>query len=1056
MRKFLLFNLLMLAGLMLRSQTDNLRVMSYNLLDYPFSGDPGREQYFRTVNQYLDADVILVTELKSSTGATTLLNNALNVYGVTYYQKAVYYTGDYSENLIYYNSEKLALYSQDVITTSLRDINEYVLYYKADNLGSTSDTIFFYFYMAHLKASQGYESDRLAEVNQFLNHLNAIPNAENVFFCGDLNLYTSTEPAYQALIDNVTYPLYDPLPAGNWHASSTYSDIHTQSTRTADFGGGSTGGMDDRFDFILFTGDVNTGSNKVQYVDNSCIAFGNDGNHFNEALIDLPVNPNVPDSVIQALYYMSDHLPVICDLTVQATVDTTHSDLVITEIYYNPPESGTDSLEFIEIYNNGAEPVNLAGYTLSSAVTFTFPSANINPGEYTVVAYKSSAILNTFGVTAFQWTGGLSNDGELIILKNSSGLTIDSVFYDDALPWPTSPDGTGPSLMLCDPNADNAIGSAWQASQHLAGNNGAGAPIYATPGNSECVYPPVADFTASETTITVGESISFTDLSSNDPTNWSWIFVGGTPSSSALQNPVVTYNTIGVFDVQLMVTNAAGNNTMLKSAYINVLALNPPVADFVADATVITAGSSVSFTDLSTNSPGSWAWTFSGGTPASSSLQNPVVTYNTPGIFDVQLTATNAGGSHTVVKANYITVTDPFSGNLMITEIMQNPFAVGDATGEWFEVFNPTSVPVNMNGWKIKDNGTDLHIIATNLIVPSGGFAVLGVNSSSAVNGNFTCNYQYSTFFLANADDEIILLDPSNNEIDRVEYDGGPNWPDPNGASMVFTGTPADDNNISANWITATLRENSYVGTSGDKGSPGTNGTGQNLISPAFDLSLKVYLEGPFNGTAMSSGLTGLTGFPLNQPYHTAPWNYTGSETVGSVPNPTIIDWVLVQLRDAANVSSALAGTAIATRAAFLLYDGSVVDTDGSSLLHFTETVASQLYVVVYHRNHIPVISANALVKSGGVYAYNFTTAVGQAYGGAAGHKELSTGKWGMFAGDADASGLIDLPDKILWETGAAEMPAYYSGDMNLDTEVNNIDKDDIWVPNRGKGTQVP
>lgn len=1055
MRKFFLFNFLMLTGLLLSSQTDNLRVMCYNLLDYPFSGDPGREQYFRKVNQYLDADVILVTELKSSTGATTLLNNALNVYGVTYYQKAVYYTGDYSENLIYYNSEKLALYSQDVIYTALRDINEYVLYYKADDLGSTSDTIFFYFYMAHLKASQGYENDRLAEVNQFLNHLNAIPNAENVFFCGDLNLYTSTEPAYQALIDNVTYPLYDPLPAGNWHASSAYSDIHTQSTRTADFGGGSTGGMDDRFDFILFTGDVNTGSNKVQYVDNSCIAFGNDGNHFNEALIDLPVNPNVPDSVIQALYYMSDHVPVVCDLTVQATVDTTHSDLVITEIYYNPPESGTDSLEFIEIYNNGAEPVNLAGYTLSSAVTFTFPSANLNPGEYSVVAYKSSAMLNTFGVTAFQWTGGLSNDGELIMLKNSSGLTIDSVFYDDALPWPTSPDGTGPSLMLCDPNADNAIGSAWQASQHFAGNNGSGSPIYATPGYSECVYPPVADFSATETTITVGESVSFTDLSSNDPTNWSWIFVGGTPSSSAIQNPVVTYNTVGVFDVQLMVTNAAGNNTMLKSAYITVLAINPPIADFVADLTVITAGSTVSFTDMSTNNPFSWAWTFAGGSPVSSTMQNPVVTYNTPGIYDVQLTATNAGGSHTVIKPGYITVTDPFAGTLMITEIMQNPAAVTDAAGEWFEVYNPTASPINMNGWKIKDDGTDIHTITGTLVVPAGGFAVLGSSSITPGNGNYTCNYQYANFFLGNAGDEVILLNPSNTEIDRVEYDGGPSWPDPNGASMVFSGTPSSNNNAGSNWTTATVRELFYIGTSGDKGSPGKNGTGQNLLPVEFDLNLKVYLEGSFNGTDMTTSLTSLPDFPMTQPYGVYPWGYGGTETIVALPNPNIVDWILVELRDAVSVSAALPNTVIASRAAFLLNDGSVVDMNGVSLLHFTNSITNQLFVVIYHRNHLPVISENPLINNLGVYSYDFTSGVSQVHGGIDGHKQLASGKWGLYAGNADGDGTIGINDAFIWKDGGGENK-YLGADMNLSSQVNNQDKNDYCIPNLGKGSQVP
>ena len=251
----------------------------------------------------------------------------------------------------------------------------------------------------------------------------------------------------------------------------------------------------------------------------------------------------------------------------------------------------------------------------------------------------------------------------------------------------------------------------------------------------------------------------------------------------------------------------------------------------------------------------------------------------------------------------------------------------------------------------------------------------MGVNSSSAANGGYTCNYQYATFFLGNTGDEVILLNPSNNEIDRVEYDGGPNWPDPNGASMVFTGTPSMDNNDFHNWTTATVRENTYIGTTGDKGSPGTNGTGQNLISLAFDLNLKVYFEGPFNGTEMNTDLTGLIDFPLNQPYNVAPWNYTVTESVTSIP-ANVVDWVLVELRDAASAATATVATRISRKAAFLLKNGSVVDLNGTSLLHFTNTISNQLFVVVYHRNHIPVISANALVKVGGVYSYDFSSAV--------------------------------------------------------------------------------
>ncbi len=271
---------------------------------------------------------------------------------------------------------------------------------------------------------------------------------------------------------------------------------------------------------------------------------------------------------------------------------------------------------------------------------------------------------------------------------------------------------------------------------------------------------------------------------------------------------------------------------------------------------------------------------------------------------------------------------------------------------------------------------------------------------------------------------------------------------------MVFTGTPSADNNIASNWTTSTLRENTYTGTTGDKGSPGTNGTGQNLVSPAFDLNLKVYLEGPFNGTDMSANLTNLSDFPLNQPFNTAPWNYNGTENVTSIPTD-VVDWVLVELRDATSVSAATVASRIARKAAFLLKNGSVVDLNGTALLHFTNTISNQLFVVVYHRNHIPVIAENALVKVGGVYLYDFTTTENQVHGGMLGHKQLATGKWGMFAGDVNASEGIDLNDLTFWKVQAAKQ-SYLGSDANLDTQVNNVDKDDFCLPNSGKGSQVP
>ena len=971
MKKISLIIFLLLYNILIYAQFDELKVMYYNILDYPDS-DPGREVYFRTINQYLQADIILVNELKTNTGAYLLLNNALNVYGTTHYAKAIFNEQIFSENLLYYNSEKLALYSQDVIYTSLRDIDEYILYYKSNDLATTNDTIFFYFYVAHLKANLGEEAQRLAEVNDFLDHLNAIPNAENIFFGGDFNVYTSSEPAYQALVNNSTYNLNDPLLAGNWHTNSSFSNIHTQSTRTASFGGGSTGGLDDRFDLILFSDDVLNNTNRVEYISNSCEAFGNDGNHFNGALIDLPLNPDLPDSVNYALYYMSDHLPVVCDIRIEATIDTTCANLVITEIMYNPPEIGTDSLEFIEIYNNGSAPVDMSGYIFSAGVDFTFPSVSINPGEYLVIAINTQALQNAFGVSSLQWTsGGLSNGGELIELRNSSGLLIDEVFYDDASPWPTSADGFGNSLIICDPDTDNSIGSNWQASQNFVINNGNGDPIYATPGSTECDFPPVASFTANQIEINPGDFVSFTDLSTNNPTSWFWTFEGGAPATSFNQNPNIQYNIPGVYDVSLQVTNSTGASTINYTDYITVL------------------------------------------------NDDPV---------------------------------------LVISEIMQNPGTVNDSDGEWFEVFNPTQSPIDMLDWYVKDNDYDSIKILSSVVVPANGFAVLGININSSQNGGYTCDYEYTNFFLANAGDEVILFSPDEIEVDRVEYDGGPNWPDPTSASMVYTGTHSDDNADHSYWVTATEIESTYTGLTTNKGSPGTNGLVQNLFIPfqGFELELNVLLEGAYNGTNMNTALSQFSEFPLSQPYNESPWNYYGSESVTVLPNMNIVDWLLIELRDATDAGSANAASVIEHKAAFLLEDGSVVDIDGISNLQFDDgsVINQQLFVVIWHRNHLGILSADALTSNSGVYSYNFHSSVNPAYNN--GQKELNSGIWGMISGDIDALGSVDVTDITGYWNQEAGTQGYNAADLNLDTEINNLDKDDYWLPNLGESSQVP
>jgi PKD repeat protein len=115
--------------------------------------------------------------------------------------------------------------------------------------------------------------------------------------------------------------------------------------------------------------------------------------------------------------------------------------------------------------------------------------------------------------------------------------------------------------------------------------------------------------------------------------------------------------------LSVMVRNAQAGGTcslpLMTPLTSSNCALGSPVALFSANRTVVCPTQTVAFTDMSTGSPTSWAWTFAGGTPATSSVQNPTVTYNTPGTYSVQLIASNTNGSSTYSVAAYINVTSP-------------------------------------------------------------------------------------------------------------------------------------------------------------------------------------------------------------------------------------------------------------------------------------------------------------------------------------------------------------------------------------------------------------
>lgn len=159
--------------------------------------------------------------------------------------------------------------------------------------------------------------------------------------------------------------------------------------------------------------------------------------------------------------------------------------------------------------------------------------------------------------------------------------------------------------------------------------------------------PPTAGFSASTTEISPGQTITFTD-ESEGAENWEWTFTGGEPVTSTGQNPTVTYNTEGVYDVSLKVTNSAGEDTKTETAYITVE--NVLKANFSMDKDSVERGTTISFSDLSTGDVNSWSWTFPGAEPATSNEQNPTAVFNQVGEIEVTLEVSDGASTETITK----------------------------------------------------------------------------------------------------------------------------------------------------------------------------------------------------------------------------------------------------------------------------------------------------------------------------------------------------------------------------------------------------------------------
>ncbi|MDQ3606376.1 MAG: lamin tail domain-containing protein [Gemmatimonadota bacterium] len=165
---------------------------------------------------------------------------------------------------------------------------------------------------------------------------------------------------------------------------------------------------------------------------------------------------------------------------------------------------------------------------------------------------------------------------------------------------------------------------------------------------------------------------------------------------------------------------------------------------------------------------------------------------------------------------------------LVINEVMADPDAVSDDRGEWFEVYNPGTTGVDLKGWALASNNDAAHTVGSSVVVPAGGYSVLGRNGSKSRNGGVVVHYVYGTSLtLANASDWLVLRDATGATVDSVAWGSSM----PTGATRGVSDPSADNTDArGVNWHTAT----SIFGK-GDKGTPGTQNDG--YIAPAGEIT---------------------------------------------------------------------------------------------------------------------------------------------------------------------------------------------------------------------------
>ncbi len=374
------------------------------------------------------------------------------------------------------------------------------------------------------------------------------------------------------------------------------------------------------------------------------------------------------------------------------------AQIVITEIMYNPPEAGTDTLEYVELYNPTNASVDVSGWNFTQGFEFVFPAGSSIPANgYVVIAKSISFFEPKFGFAPYEWVlgGALTNTGEDLELRDAGGNVIDYVDYKNASPWPTEPAGNGPSLVLCDPSSDNSLPENWQASTNATGVIINGKEVKASPGAANTCGAPPSFPSRSIAEVTGVNAAGVNDSVGIDLTLQGTVYGVNLRGTNGLQFTLIDDNNQGI---AVFSQSASFNYTVQEGDEISV-------TGFIGQFNGLTQLLPASITIVSTNHP----------------LVSPSVTVNA-----------NESNESSLIRINNLTLVDPAEWD-----------TVGQAAG--FTVRAIAAANPNDTVYIRVDNNTNLYAQP----LPPTPFNLTGIGGQFDSSNPYTSGYQISPRYIA-------------------------------------------------------------------------------------------------------------------------------------------------------------------------------------------------------------------------------------------------------------------------------------------------------------------